>query len=566
MEKSKNNNFSNEDEYYSEMINSLNSQDNKSNKTNKKIVFENLNVELESDSDSDTDIDSNSNADLDSDMGDELKDKKEFNYDKEFGDLDELDQVDELDDGDYDDIEEEPDNILSNKVNKKNKKEDEFDFDYENFDFDNIHKYNDLLENIFDIEKKDKKNKRILFCENCQDDDIVEDTSHGIIVCKKCGQVISALVDSGPEWTQYNDDNKKDMNRCSHPISALLPQSSTATTIVGSCSSRIKTLHGWGAMPYKERSLNLVFKIIQEKCHEGKIMKCIEDDAKIMYKNISDCKHISGKNKGKSIIIRGKNRKSVIAGCILFACRKKNKTRSPKEIAELFGLKYTEITKGCKIFQKLAKLKQMEFKVQFTKPEHFITRFCEELKIKDGYAEQAIQIANNVQKLQIASVHTPLSLATGSIFLMIHLNGLNIQKKTIAEKFNVSQVTIAKAFKKLEPFINILTNDRICDKLSVEIKKYQDDIDVLDVLKPKFIRFGIDIEKTMGKPLNKIYNILYEENNLYKLNDKLITEHNIEIYNKDKQLDNEFIRLNLEIADIKYEIFKSKLDNLIDKV
>ena len=60
---------------------------------------------------------------------------------------------------------------------------------------------------------------------------------------------------------------------------------------------------------------------------------------------------------------------------------------------------------------------------------------------------------------------------------MIHLNGLSIQKKTIAEKFNVSQVTIAKAFKKLEPFINILTNNRICDKLSIEIKKYQDDIE-----------------------------------------------------------------------------------------
>jgi hypothetical protein len=74
-----------------------------------------------------------------------------------------------------------------------------------------------------------------------------------------------------------------------------------------------------------------------------------------MYKNISDCKHMSGKNKDKPTIIRGKNRISVIAACIHNACRKKDKTRSPKEIAELFGLKYTEITKGCKIFQRLAK-------------------------------------------------------------------------------------------------------------------------------------------------------------------------------------------------------------------
>lgn len=445
-------------------------------------------------------------------------------------------------------------NESRNKINKVNKIEkNNYTLEFDSFDLEDYKKYNNLMELIYEDDSKFiNKNKR-LYCYNCNNDDLVEDTSHGIIVCRECGQVLSNLLDSNPEWTQYNDDNKKDMNRCSHPISQLLPQSSTATTIAGSCSSRIRTLHGWSAMPYKERSLNEVFKIIQAKCHQGKILKCIEDDAKIMYKNISDCKHITGKNIDKSIIIRGKNRTSVIAGCILFACRKKDKTRSPKEIAELFNLKYTEITKGCKIFQKLAKLKKMELKLNFTKPEHFITRFCEELKIKKEYAEQTIQIANNVHKLQIASVHTPLSLATGSIYLMIHLNKLNIPKKIIAEKFNVSQVTIAKAFKKLEPFINILVNNDICDRLNIEILKYQENIEISEFLKPKFIRFNIDIKKKFGKDTSVIYNILQkDENSKFKLNEKLIVEHSIEIDNKCKQIDNEFIKLSLERCDIIY--------------
>jgi transcription initiation factor TFIIIB Brf1 subunit/transcription initiation factor TFIIB len=357
-------------------------------------------------------------------------------------------------------------------------------------------------------------------------------------------------LDTQPEWTQFADGDKKDSGRNSSAISRLLPQSSIATTIGGSCSSRIKTLHRWSAMPYKERSLNEVFKIIQTKCVEGKILRCIEDDAKIMYKNISDCKHLVGKNKDKNIIIRGINRKSLIAACVLFACRKKDKTRSPKEIAELFGLKYTEITKGCKTFLKLAKLKHMELKLNFTKPEHFITRFCEELKIKKEYGEQAIQISNNVQKLHIASVHTPLSLATGSIYLMIHLNGFNIQKKTIAEKFNVSQVTIAKAFKKLEPFINILTNDRICEQLNKEILKYQEDIEITDELKPKFIRFGVNIDclNSLDNPFS-IYNP-----KICEFNEKLIVEHDIEFINKNYQLEAEYMRLQLNFVEDVYKI------------
>jgi transcription initiation factor TFIIIB Brf1 subunit/transcription initiation factor TFIIB len=449
-----------------------------------------------------------------------------------------------------------------NKSNKSNKSKNKVIIsEFDSIDIEDYDKYNDLMNSIYldddiiekPIIKNTNKVKRNLFCDACNSDDIVEDTSHGIVVCRGCGQVLSNMLDLNAEWTQYNDDNKKDMNRCSHPINQLLPQSSIATTITGTCSSRIKTLHGWSAMPYKERSLNEVFKIITAKCHEGKILKCIEDDAKIMYKNISDCKHLYGKNKDKSIIIRGKNRTSVIAGCILFACRKKDKTRSPKEIAELFNLKYTEITKGCKIFQRLAKLKNMDLHLKFTKPENFITRFCEELKIKNEYAIQAIQISNNVQKLQIASVHTPLSLATGSIYLMIHLNKLDIQKKTIAEKFNVSQVTIAKAFKKLEPFINILVNNDICDRLSVEIKKYQDDIIITDALKPKFIRFNIDTNKMLKKDHEIIYSVVNNKDNKIIINEKLIVEQNIEFENKNYQIDNEYIRLKLENVDL---IFK----------
>lgn len=435
--------------------------------------------------------------------------------------------------------------------------------DDDNIDLQDYDKYSKLMESMYieDIIIDNKKIKKKAYCDDCNSDDIVQDTAQGILVCKSCGQVVANLMDSGAEWTQYNDDNKKDMNRCSHPISQLLPQSSTATTIGGSCSSRIKTLHGWSAMPYKERSLNEVFKIIQLKCTQGKILKCIEDDAKIMYKNISDCKHIIGKNKDKAIIIRGKNRTSVIAACIIFACRKKDKTRSPKEVAQLFGLKYTEITKGCKIFQKLAKLKNMELKLNSTKPEHFIIRFCDELKIKKEYTEQAIQISNNVQKLQIASVHTPLSLATGSIYLMIILNKLSIQKKIIAEKFNVSQVTIAKAFKKLEPFMNLLTNNEICDRLSIEIKNYQDQIILIEELKPRFIRFNIDMKKSINKSYNSIFNILNnQENNEYDLNDKLIVEHSLEIDNKMNQLDNEFVKLKLNFNSDLYEIYNKEFE------
>lgn len=394
--------------------------------------------------------------------------------------------------------------------------------------YDNHELYVNMLEKIYDEDNTKDIKHNGSWCDTCQNDDVIEDSSQGIVVCKICGQVIANLLDNNPDWNYHGDGDKRDTGRNCLTISKLLPQSSIASTIGGNCSSRIKTLHGWGAMPYKERSLNDVFKIIHSKCVEGNILKCIEDDAKIMYKNISDCKHLEGMNMNKNIIIRGINRKSLIAACILNACRKKDKPRSPKEIAKLFNLKYTEITKGCKTFSKLAKMKNIEIKTNSIKPEHFIARFCEELKIKKEYADQANQISNNVQKLHIASVHTPLSLATGAIYMMIQLNCIDIQKKTIADKFNVSQVTIAKAYKKLEPFKKILINDSICDKLNKEIIKYKENIELTNNLKPKFLRFNININSKNSS--EDPYSIYDEKNKV--LNEKLIAEHTIELYDQ----------------------------------
>jgi len=410
--------------------------------------------------------------------------------------------------------------VYNNNNNNNNK--DKYEIDY-----------NDNISNN-SINNNNKINKNEKYCTDCDTNNIIEDVVNGSIICMDCGKILNLVLDTNAEWLNINEDGKKGLNRCGSTINKLLPQSSMATTIRGYTKSRLKTLHGWSAMPYKERSLNEVFKKIQAKCEEAGIMKCIEDDAKIIYKNLSESKHLDGKNMGKNIIIRGVNRRSLIAACVLFACKRKGKSRSPKEIAKIFNLKNTEITKGCKMFQKMAKLCKIELNTSNNNPEQFILRFCDELKIKNDYAEQAIQISKNVQKLCIASVHTPLSLATGSIYLMIMINGLQIHKKVIASKFNVSQVTIAKAYKKLEPFIKILTNDAICDNLNIKIKKYQSDIQIADSLKPKFLRFGIIN--------NNIINIYNKETN--EFNFELINKFNMEVDSKNQQLDNEFIRIN----------------------
>lgn len=434
----------------------------------------------------------------------------------------------------------------------------------DNFDIEEINGMNDdelfeLLDQI-DYEQENKEINEIeqiasesekpgLYCKTCKSSDkIADDNSQGIVVCMGCGTILSEIFDDNAEWKQYaNDDGKESNARCTNSINFFLPQSSLGTTIGCSNRNRVKILHNWSAMPYKERSLNIVLKEIQSKCRSSGILKCIEDDAKILYKNISESKHLYGKNKGKNVIIRGANRKSLIAACVFFACKRKGKTRSPKEIAKLFELKYKDITKGCKTFLKLIKLKHLQYDMHISNAEHFITRYCRQLHITNEYINQAIQIAKNIQKINIASMHTPFSVATGSILLVVDLNKLHIDRRFIAEQFNVSEVTVIKTYKKLEQYKHVLVNDELTEKIAKLIDEDKKKIKMPDKLKQIYDEINTGLYEQHDEILDNDKNQQIDKITIKDDIDDYINDMDIELYDMLSITDDNYKKLIKQI-------------------
>ena len=388
-------------------------------------------------------------------------------------------------------------------------------FDINNMDFNELNKYFsnfieennsrdvgnlDNLNNPYDhdnsnhfINKSIKKN--INECLSCEGTNFVEDYSQGIVVCTNCGEVFRTIFDQNPEWKQYDDDDKAGA-RCNQVFNVLLPQSSLGTSIAGYAHSRPKRLHGWVPMPYKERSLNNEFKVIHEICQKAGILKCVEDDTKIMYKIASECKHQTGAKAGKQVITRGVNRKSIVAACLFFACMRKGVTRTSKEIASMWGISESDMNKGRRNLQKLFKIKDKAKKAMIntetSKPEHFIRRYCNAMKIKNQYIEDALKIAINVEKLNLASNHTPCSSAAASILLMAEINELDhINKKKLSVQFEISDSTIFKTYKEIEPYKHVLINNDSTDEIVKEINKEMIVQDIPQEVIDRMKQFGI---------------------------------------------------------------------------
>ena len=86
---------------------------------------------------------------------------------------------------------------------------------------------------------------------------------------------------------------KSDPTRCGMPVNVLLPESSIGSDIKYNQNPemyKIRKLQQWNSMPYKERSLYKVFTEISDICHKNNLPSIILNEAKSIYKIISNTK------------------------------------------------------------------------------------------------------------------------------------------------------------------------------------------------------------------------------------------------------------------------------------
>ena len=330
----------------------------------------------------------------------------------------------------------------------------------------NIEKYLDMsddqLDNLLlgvDLDQKsDQKTKSV--CKNCKSSNLVIDNSKGHMVCTDCAVINEEYLDENPDIS-YNDGENSNTSRYGAPTSFFFPKSSLGTKIVSKGYNRISLLQKQGQMPYKEKSLLDVLETIQQKCKKYCITQSIIDSAKILYKKISESVHVKGKRKGKSIIMRCINRRSMIAACLFHACKLQKETRSPKEIADIYDLEIKHVNRGCRKFCDIIDATSLFYQIKSSQSSDFIERFAKKLNIDKQYINISKDVSNNIHKLDLASTHEPPSVAAGCILLVAQYFNIQLTKKQISDIFGISDVTISKTFRKIWPYHKIVLSNKI---------------------------------------------------------------------------------------------------------
>lgn len=326
------------------------------------------------------------------------------------------------------------------------------------------------------VSKSLKKNCDELYessCTACKDGGKVH-LEDGNYICILCGYIVERFIDTAAEWRYYGFDDSKgnDPTRCGLPMNELLPDSSLGS-LIGYTTKETHELrimrkyHMWNSMTYKERTLYNVFDTLTVNAVNNGINKSIIDEAKMLYKKISELK-----------ITRGENRNGLIASSIYMACKRNKVPRSAKEIAFIFNLKVTTMTKGCKKFQEL-----LNMNMDATGPNDFIARYCSKLNLESNMRDLCKSVINKIEELCIMTENTPPSVAVATIYMCNSLCGWGLTKVLLAEVCEISQVTISKCCTKLMKYKNeILPNDVL---EAIEIAKQASLSSEMDVKKTK---------------------------------------------------------------------------------
>lgn len=323
-------------------------------------------------------------------------------------------------------------------------------------------KYLDLSEDeidnlLYGLDLNKKKEDQEKLCISCKSNKLVIDNAKGYLVCQDCAVINEEFLDKNHEFN--GDVNGTSRYGC--PSNYFFPKSALGTKISSKGFNRLSAIQRQGQMPYKEKSLMEVLERIQTKCKKYNITQTIIDTSKILYKKVSECKHTKGKRKGKNMIMRCINRRSMIAACVFHACKLQKEPRSPKEIADIYDLEIKHVNKGCRKFLDYIDITTIFSEIKSSQASDFIERFAKKLNIEKQYIDKAKDISSNINKLGLASTHEPPSVAAGCILLVGTMYHVEISKKQISEIFGISDVTISKTYRKIFPYHKIIMSNEV---------------------------------------------------------------------------------------------------------
>jgi len=283
---------------------------------------------------------------------------------------------------------------------------------------------------------------RIKKCPECGSKNLITDPKHAELYCADCGVVIAEnLVDPGPEWRSYDEEQASKRIRTGPPISYRVHNMGLSTP-VPETFTRTKRLRGILNMDSNEKILSFALGEIDRMASALKLPTEIREETSVLYRRAA-----------KLNLIKGRSIEELVSAMLYIVCRQYHVPRTLKEIAQVSRMPLRKIRRAY-IFL----VRRLGIKLAPADPAQYVPRFCSELGLSDAIRERAIEILKESESASAAKGWGPTGTAAAAIYLAANLSGVSVSEKDIAKVAGTTPITIRNRCKELEDNLKINTD------------------------------------------------------------------------------------------------------------
>ncbi|KYH36078.1 MAG: transcription initiation factor TFIIIB, Brf1 subunit/transcription initiation factor TFIIB [Candidatus Bathyarchaeota archaeon B24] len=293
-------------------------------------------------------------------------------------------------------------------------------------------------------------------CPECGSSNIIMDYSKGELICGDCGLVISShVMDRGPEWRAFTQEEREERTRVGIPISYSVHDKGLSTVITRvnrdafgrelplDTRLRMLRLRKWQIRSRVhssiERNLSQAMAELDRLSDKLNIPPPVKERAALIYRKALD--------KG---LVRGRSIAAIAAASLYAACRQTETPRTLKEVAEVSIISKKDIARCYRLL-----LKELDLRMPIADPVKCVSKIASKVGIGEKCQQIAIDILRKAQEVKAASGKDPMGLAAAALYIACTMEKERKTQKEIAEAANVTEVTIRNRYNGLKKALGL---------------------------------------------------------------------------------------------------------------
>jgi transcription initiation factor TFIIB len=288
-------------------------------------------------------------------------------------------------------------------------------------------------------------------CPECGGKNLVHDYDTGETICGDCGLVVyEQMMDKGPEWRAFTQQEKTSRSRVGMPTSYSIHDKGLSTTIsqvdrdaFGRKLPLSTRLQMWRLRKWQirsrvhsstDRNLAQAMSELDRLSAKVSLAPSIKEQAALIYRKALE--------KG---LVRGRSISAIAAASLYAACRKSASSRTLREIAEASLVDRKDVARCYRLL-----LKELDFHMPISDPLTFISKIAQKNGVSGKTQGKAIAILAEARRRRFASGKDPMGMAAAALYIACLQNDEKITQKDIADAAGVTEVTVRNRYKALK--------------------------------------------------------------------------------------------------------------------